>query len=152
MNTRVAGEHELFCDGTVRVVGNTQASAGYLYVCAYLQRGVSREQAEQVLAAVKAQFGWYVDQGAAWPHLRDHRHESLTPGSWPIDWEEGPHEWAILVSDTHVDQHRRTEQVTADAGYMARGEGTPTGPVRNPFAGVFLKPINSFTLGLYPTD
>lgn len=35
MRTREASEHILFDDGTVRIVGNTLASHGYLYVAAY---------------------------------------------------------------------------------------------------------------------
>lgn len=35
MKTREAGEFVLFDDGTVRVVGNTNASGGYLYVAAF---------------------------------------------------------------------------------------------------------------------
>lgn len=35
MLTRTAGEHELFNDGAVTIVGNTKSSGGYLYVCAY---------------------------------------------------------------------------------------------------------------------
>lgn len=36
MHTRRAGEHVLFNNGVVVIKGNTNASAGYLYVCAYL--------------------------------------------------------------------------------------------------------------------
>jgi hypothetical protein len=36
MNTRHAEEFVLYSDGLVIIKGNTNASAGYLYVCAYL--------------------------------------------------------------------------------------------------------------------
>lgn len=39
IHTRVAGEHVLFEDDQVVVKGNTNASAGYLYVCAYMRPG-----------------------------------------------------------------------------------------------------------------
>ena len=36
LNTRIATELVLYDDGIVMIKGNTRASAGYLYVCAFL--------------------------------------------------------------------------------------------------------------------
>jgi len=43
MRTREAQEFVLFEDDVIVVKGNTNASAGYLYVCAYRKQGVSEE-------------------------------------------------------------------------------------------------------------
>ncbi|MEV0759542.1 hypothetical protein [Nocardia sp. NPDC050435] len=60
---------------------------------------VSRKAAESVLEKIKTHFS---EQGWDWfengPNLRGHDHEELRPGSWSIDWEDGPDEWAYTVS------------------------------------------------------
>ena len=52
---------------------------------------VSKAKAEKVLAELQEIADKYgISNG---PNLRDHHHEELRPGSWSIDWEEGPEGW-----------------------------------------------------------
>lgn len=54
---------------------------------------ITRRQAEAVLSAVKDH--WSPVFWGSSPKLRDHTHEGLRPGSWSIDWQDGPEGWAL---------------------------------------------------------
>lgn len=62
---------------------------------------VTRKQAENVLRDIMISYKIH-DLDSPWngssPTLRDNEHEGLNPGSWSIDWEEGPDGWAYDYS------------------------------------------------------
>ena len=92
---------------------------------------VSAEQAGRVLEAVKALFP---GQESAFT-LYDADHEDMRPGCWSIA-AEGVYEpiadcWPMVVSN---------------AAYEARN--TPG----HPLSGVFLEPMTSWSLGVYPNN
>lgn len=53
---------------------------------------MNRKTAEAVLAEIKTRFAG--EDFTYGPNLRDCDHEELSEGSWSIDWEDGPYEWA----------------------------------------------------------
>ena len=60
---------------------------------------VTKEQAEAVVAAIKAKWpdedGWsYIDG----PNLHDADHEDQPEGCWSIAWEGAPEDWAYYAS------------------------------------------------------
>lgn len=54
---------------------------------------MNKAKATKVLAEVEEQFKLYIEAGYPKPNLRDHNHEEQSPGSWSIEWEDGPDEW-----------------------------------------------------------
>lgn len=114
------------------------------------RRGVTKAQAEKVLKQVRMAFAEYLgDEPYGTPTLRDHNHECLDSGCWSIDWEEGPFEWAIRFPHGGLDWE--TYQGLLDAGApeeVAKLRAT-TLAVEVP-SRVFVEPINTYTLGLYP--
>lgn len=84
---------------------------------------VSRQEAEQVLRAIKDR--WPETEG--WSHvdgptLRDADHEEQPDGCWSIAWEGAPEDWAMKASYEF----------------------------RNLVPGVFLEPMYSWCLGVFP--
>ena len=84
---------------------------------------VTKGQAEQVLEAIKAKW----PESAGWSHidgptLRDADHEEQREGCWSIAWEGGPEDWVSQASQD-ID-----------------------------VPGVFLEPMYSWCLGLYPEE
>lgn len=60
-----------------------------------MTKSVPRKQAETLLLLIKQHYNtWPQTSG---PNLRDHNHEELQPGSWSIDWDGGPDEWAYTA-------------------------------------------------------
>jgi hypothetical protein len=109
---------------------------------------VTRKQATDILNALTAR---YPAEVYGTPNLRDHTHENLRPGSWSIDWEGGPYEWALHAFQDAIDDE--VYQLAKDAGMTpaaavkaARLPGTEQ-PHKDK---VFIEPIMSFVLGLYP--
>jgi hypothetical protein len=84
---------------------------------------VSKEQAEQVVQAIKENWPMYVvDFSGDGPTLYPHDHEELPEGCWSIAWEGGPEDWSWRASmEVRV-------------------------------SGVFLEPIASWCLGVFPKD
>jgi hypothetical protein len=83
---------------------------------------VTKEQAEAVLLAIKERYpeSLYCDP----PTLYPHDHEDMPEGCWSIAWEGAPEDWVDHVS-----------------GMWDDGIKVP---------GVFLEPMTSWCLGLYP--
>ena len=84
---------------------------------------VSKEQAEAVVEAIKE--NWPESEGWSYvdgPTLYPHDHEELPEGCWSIAWEGAPEDWSWRASSE----------------------------VRVP--GVFLEPIASWCLGLFPKE
>lgn len=83
---------------------------------------VTKEQAEAVLKAIKERYpeSQYCDP----PTLYPHDHEEMPEGCWSIAWEGAPEDWVDHVS-----------------GLWGKGIKVP---------GVFLEPMASWCLGLYP--
>lgn len=53
---------------------------------------MNKATATKVLEEIKGQYPeWDFTDG---PNLRDSNHEELSDGSWSIDWEMGPENWA----------------------------------------------------------
>ncbi|AMM44368.1 hypothetical protein KITKAT_46 [Arthrobacter phage Kitkat] len=61
---------------------------------------VSKKQAEEVVAALKAK--WPESEGYSHidgPYLHDADHEEMRPGCWSISWEGAPVDsWAVHIS------------------------------------------------------
>ncbi|MEV0759553.1 hypothetical protein [Nocardia sp. NPDC050435] len=133
-------------DEDFRITGHAAPAGG---VCDGEHAGLSREDAAAVVVAVRERFGAWIERGSE-PRLYDHVHEGLRAGSFSIGWEGGPRDWALAVVDGGCDAEVLTELVGA--------LGVPRDVVAerlriSPIAGlphVFLEPINSFTLGVYP--
>lgn len=117
---------------------------------------VTREQAEQVLEAVKKQYrpywepdGDYVPQLPVlienWEYL-DH------PTPWAIVWEEGPDEWAYRASSGGVDEemcYLMSDVVGVDAvKEMVKAGKMTESPVSSP-SGVYVSPVTGWALGIY---
>lgn len=83
---------------------------------------VTNEQAEQVLQAVKDKWPMYVVPFSDGPTLYPHDHEEMPKGCWSIAWEGGPEDWSW----------RTSMEITVP--------------------GVFLEPMNSWCLGLFPRE
>lgn len=57
---------------------------------------MNKAKATKVLAEIENQFSAFLDRPTdPRPNLRDHNHEEQSPGSWSIEWEEGPDDWAM---------------------------------------------------------
>lgn len=113
---------------------------------------VTARQAEDIRAAIEKRFSAYVHDGQyGRPTLYDHTHENLSAGSWVIVWEEGPYEWALAPFDNFVDDE--SFFLATDAGLTVAQARTVASKKASPQPHadrVFLEPIHSFTLGLYP--
>jgi hypothetical protein len=81
---------------------------------------VTREQAEQVKAKIEELYP--LDKGYFF--LADHNHEGLSEGAWSLALEGHP-EWVFEVTEK---QHAEPEWLP----------------------GVFLEPVTSWCLGIYP--
>ena len=107
-----------------------------------LDRRVTQKQAERVLAAVHTRFRPYVEEGYG-PKLIMEFDFSGAPRP-AIVWEDGPFEWAHLASSGGVDEGMAS---------LARNAGIRTAPPEQDpvkVAGLFLEPITSWALGIYP--
>ena len=90
-----------------------------------MSKKVTKAQAEKVLSAVKEMW----PEADGWSHvdgpfLHPAEHEEMRPGCWSISWEGAPEDWAL------------------QAGWKLRGH----------VPGVFLEPMTSWSLGLYPDE
>jgi hypothetical protein len=101
---------------------------------------ISRELAEQALAAITDQYKVYIEaDGAAYaPKLV----EAWTGEHWAICWDGGPFEWALNSPQGGVD-----EELSA-----LKGELVETLPAENFPEGVFVEPYCGTVLCLYPTS
>lgn len=119
-----------------------------------MDREVTRQQAEAVLAIIEKRFATYL-QGAGpkdRPTLRDHTHGEVKSGSWSIDWESGsPEAWALSPFAEHLDEElyclAMGSGIYTDVGEARQFAVTPAVPEPE---GVECYPINSFTLGISP--
>ena len=102
---------------------------------------VTRQKAEAVLSAVKEKFAPYIDERFGYaPELA-----GSEDGNWSVSWETGPFEWTLApLSEETLD-----EEMTSLVQEFKPGSVVCRPAVTVP-QGVFLEPINSFTLGIYP--
>lgn len=143
----IDGGHGLTEDGATLI--RTQMAGVYAEVAT--PTGVTREQAEQALEAVKGQWSYDVAEGNV-PKLVenwDWLESGTTP--WAIVWEEGPDEWAMRAQNGGTD-----EEATA----LARDDSAITEILGEQFTvatpaavawpeGVFAEPITPWAVGLY---
>lgn len=135
---------------------------------------ITRRQAEQALAAVKAQFKSYVEDmvlpptpaetinGVEYPATKGMTLKAGPPPvlmeggfdgrDWTIVWEEGPDEWPFVLGTDEA-----TEEERVLAGQAAEEFGAKTGDLtksgRTPAVmpkGVRFEAINHYSIGLYP--
>lgn len=59
---------------------------------------MNKAKATKVLREVEKQFAVYIEAGEPRPNLRSAEHEEQSPGSWSIEWEDGPYEWCYEFS------------------------------------------------------
>lgn len=59
---------------------------------------MNKATATKVLEEIKGQYP--SEDFVYGPNLRDEFHEELPEGSWSIDWEDGPEEWAYRFRTT----------------------------------------------------
>jgi hypothetical protein len=85
---------------------------------------VTKEQAEAVLKAIKERWPETQYSHIDGPTLRDADHEEQPEGCWSIAWEGAPEDWVDHASGLWGD------------------------PIK--VSGVFLEPMASWCLGLYP--
>lgn len=116
---------------------------------------VTREQAEQTLAAIKGQYAAYFEpitnddgkvlvEASPEPTLL----ADFDGRDWTIVWEEGPDEW-VYTLDGGSSEEDRVLMAEASAEF-GTDLGTPNRPAAVFPAGVFVEPINSISVGVYP--
>ena len=105
---------------------------------------VTRKQAEQVVAAIVAQYPGWVEEGICpAPTLK----EDFDGAPFAAIWEEGPDDWTYLLGGgTSEHDHYTYASLSEEFGV----EMSP--PVRKPAQfpkGVFVEPMNSCVVGIY---
>lgn len=107
---------------------------------------VTKAKAQRVLEAVKTRYPEYAS--ITQPLLFPGSHEGMSDDSWVISWEEGPYEWAYNFTSGGVDEEVfELAQAAGLNGPRARElAATEAAPA---IEGVFLEPVNTFTLGVY---
>lgn len=107
---------------------------------------LSKDQAEQALAAIKQQFGYQVDAGYPGPVLQE---PGFQCDGYAIAWEEGPYQWTYHAFHGGHDEEVYT--LAVDAGMTAeRAKQVATiAGVPHP-EGVHAEAVNHWCLGLYP--
>ena len=122
---------------------------------------VTQRRAERVLASLKAAYAEYLkpltdDDGKVisqgWPEpvlVQDYQTWSGGHAPYAILWEEGPHEWTYALDGSPTEEER---VLVAEAGaefgkpgLKAKGRPAVVAP-----AGVFIEPLNSWSVGIYP--
>lgn len=114
---------------------------------------VAREQAEAVLAAVRAKYATHIGEDSEYgPTLIENWHWLSEPTPWAIVWEGGPFEWAYRFSSGGFDDevYSLAAAIFGDtAEGRSRATGMATEPPADDIPGVFIEPINHWALGLY---
>ncbi|WP_433242398.1 hypothetical protein [Actinomadura nitritigenes] len=120
---------------------------------------VTREQAEQVLEAIKEKYAhhWRNEKGDPYgtpPQLIENWHWLTEPTPWAILWEEGPFEWAYLAGvgglDMEVyclalDEYGHTPEGRAKAEELAS-----IAPVPVP-EGLYLEAVTTYAVSVCET-
>lgn len=109
---------------------------------------ITRKQAEQALAAIKAQFKTYIEVDAQYggegpkivENWEPYYNDSIVP--FVIMWEEGPFEWAYNAKDGGLDEEL--------SSLMEKRVDTP--PATSWPEGVWCEPATTYCVALYPTD
>lgn len=115
---------------------------------------ISQKQAEQSLAAIKAQFAAYLepltlDSGTVLPgDPAPTLVEDWNGEGWAICWEEGPDDWTYLVNGG-VSETESVMYADASLEFGVTIQPKAYEPAKFP-KGVWGEPYNSFTLCLYP--
>lgn len=116
---------------------------------------ITREQAEQALAAVKEQFKVYIDAGESEPVLvenwepfvyQDGKVVDTETYPFAIVWEDGPFEWAYRAKGGGVDEELTRLGRDFEEGYTARTPAATDWP-----KGVDGGPYFSYVLTLHKT-
>ncbi|GAC1533618.1 MAG: hypothetical protein NVS3B1_28010 [Marmoricola sp.] len=121
---------------------------------------ITRKQAEQALAAVRAQFARYLEpldmgDGTVYPATMPEPKLSMDwGGEVAILWEEGPDEWAMRATGGGTSETERIMIANAakEFGYdpqAAVDRMKVDEPITWP-KGVYAEPYYSFVLCLYP--
>jgi len=104
-----------------------------------MAKNPSKAQATKVLAAVKAKWAAYEDDGYP-PKLL----EDFDGRKWTIVWEEGPYQWSY----SPIDEVTLDEELTALANDFGGTGPVYTRAVALP-PGVWVEPINHYSVGIY---
>jgi len=113
---------------------------------------ISRQQAEQALAAVTQQFVAFCE-----PLIIGGRNYGISSlptlvetsqGDWEIVWEDGPDEWAYRASMGGSSEEDRALAAAASVEFGTTITVPEDKPVTFP-RGVHAEPVMSFVLGLY---
>ena len=117
---------------------------------------ISREQAEQALAAVKNQFRAYtepliIDGDDLGPTITSEPVlvEDWDGEGWAISWEDGPDDWAYRATSGGSSEEERVLVAEANREFGANFQVKDDEPVTFP-EGVYAEPYFSFVLSLYP--
>jgi hypothetical protein len=113
---------------------------------------VTAKQAEDIRAAIEKRFAAHVHPGK-WgsPQIFPPSHENLSDGAWVISWEEGPYDWAIDPFGEVMDWETFYALFDGGEAPEVASRAAKMAAIPQPHAAnVFIEPINSFTLGLYP--
>lgn len=109
---------------------------------------VTRKQAEDILQAIKQRYRAYIETPEDGPTLRVLAQREA--GRWSINWEDGPDEWALRVFGGGFNEEIFWE-ANAEFGETKARELATESAFPQPHAdAVFVEPIYSFELGLYP--
>jgi hypothetical protein len=112
----------------------------------------TRKAAEKVLQNVRDRYPDPHPEYASpddQPKILPGSHEALqTEDAWVISWESGPFEWALRYTMGGFDDEMYHLAVDEIGQERARAMATEDAAPR--VDGVFVEPINSFSLGVYP--
>lgn len=111
---------------------------------------VTREKADQVLVAVKQRYPGA--DGAYGPELVKDWQYLNDPTPWAIVWEDGPFEWAYTALSGGVDEEvaALAAEFTDTAQRQVIDRVSQVEPIQ--VDGVFLEPVTSWAIGIYPED
>lgn len=110
---------------------------------------VTREQAEVILAAVKAAF---TGQETT-PELIENWTDGHAATPWAIVWEKGPHDWALHFGMGGFNEELYEAAMAEFGGSIDGCEYAMQLAEEEPFAdpdGTFTAPVTTKTLGIYP--
>lgn len=157
-------------DGPTILDGMIESGESAAYIAPQIEAAranpVTRQDAEAVLAAIKHQFRTYLEPldlpaegGSPAMHLDPCCPEPTLVewddnAPWAIVWEDGPDEWAYRVTEGGTSEEQRV--LAADAAREFGADPTAVvaslrgvEPATIP-ASVYVEPVTSFILALYP--
>jgi hypothetical protein len=123
---------------------------------------VTERQAQEVFAAVREQFKGYLepvivdgrDYGPPCPEPKlvlDYQGDSGNLGP-AVVWEDGPSDWAYLVHEGGASEEDRALAHDAAQEFKVAYKAPAGVKAAKLPTGVWVEPIFSFVLGIYPND